>query len=458
MIRLCGFSALPSGACASFVQLPIATQRRHRSPSGRRRFSAANTRGRSDHIRELLRQLKAAKANASMMFDGLHPRDKIDIMRALHRNLQRKYDSGLPKFYSSSFRRSFFFEESDLEEVTTLGRGPGGQATNRRKQTVILKHTPTKLMVKVSRFPSLRLNRRAARELLNLKLEERLAGPRSQLARAARARKRRSIRRARTKSLLTQKGKTLLSREASSIDYYAILKGEKPIPSHACPACASSTEGPRHFFAPVYSTSSLLDTDLRQLWPLLLASASETNPAYSMTSPADPGYDISCLAGRDEALPYQVPLLLRCLFPVSTPGVESELKQLEMCRRDSGVLQRVRALLNCLCDVFGLRLKCKAPNSTLMLCKDGLNWVELQGRLQSREGRLTHVAVLLWSHALRSLSELQLVGEKEAVERFFRQRFKKVKTKKSSPVPHIAPLSESCMCAKDVQKTPMQPV
>lgn len=40
-------------------------------------------------------------------------------------------------------------EESDLEEQFVKGHGPGGQATNKTSNCVVLKHVPSGLVVKV---------------------------------------------------------------------------------------------------------------------------------------------------------------------------------------------------------------------------------------------------------------------------------------------------------------------
>lgn len=202
----------------------------------RRRFCADNTRGRSDHIRERVKELKALTTSAERQafFEKLHPRDKLDVLKALHSKRKRKrHHSGLPKYYSGSFQRSFYFREEDVEETSTLGRGPGGQATNRRKQTVILTHKPTDLMVKVSRFPSLRLNRRAARELLNLRLEYKLAGPRSILGMAQAAKARRAAQRARETERAQLRKAVRAYKASHSRHYYRFLKGDEPLPPYA---------------------------------------------------------------------------------------------------------------------------------------------------------------------------------------------------------------------------------
>lgn len=45
-------------------------------------------------------------------------------------------------------RIKFEIRESDLEEKFVKGFGPGGQKTNKTNNCVILKHLPTKIVVK----------------------------------------------------------------------------------------------------------------------------------------------------------------------------------------------------------------------------------------------------------------------------------------------------------------------
>ena len=62
-------------------------------------------------------------------------------------------------------------DENDLEEQHVRGSGPGGQATNKTANAVVLKHKPTGLVVKSHETRSLLQNRKIAREIMLRKLD-----------------------------------------------------------------------------------------------------------------------------------------------------------------------------------------------------------------------------------------------------------------------------------------------
>lgn len=62
-------------------------------------------------------------------------------------------------------------KETDLEEQFVRGSGPGGQATNKTNNAVVLKHKPTGLVVKCHETRSLWDNQKRAREILETKLD-----------------------------------------------------------------------------------------------------------------------------------------------------------------------------------------------------------------------------------------------------------------------------------------------
>ncbi|XP_063925019.1 mitochondrial translation release factor in rescue [Zophobas morio] len=66
--------------------------------------------------------------------------------------------------------------ESDLEEQFVRGSGPGGQATNKTSNCVVLKHIPTGIVVKCHETRSLDQNRKKARDYLITKLDNLLNG------------------------------------------------------------------------------------------------------------------------------------------------------------------------------------------------------------------------------------------------------------------------------------------
>ncbi|XP_072456740.1 mitochondrial translation release factor in rescue isoform X2 [Notamacropus eugenii] len=61
--------------------------------------------------------------------------------------------------------------ESDLEEQFVRGHGPGGQATNKTSNCVVLKHIPSGIVVKCHQTRSVDQNRKLAREILQGKVD-----------------------------------------------------------------------------------------------------------------------------------------------------------------------------------------------------------------------------------------------------------------------------------------------
>ncbi|XP_043837705.1 mitochondrial translation release factor in rescue isoform X2 [Dromiciops gliroides] len=61
--------------------------------------------------------------------------------------------------------------ESDLEEQFVKGHGPGGQATNKTSNCVVLKHIPSGIVVKCHQTRSVDQNRKLAREILQGKVD-----------------------------------------------------------------------------------------------------------------------------------------------------------------------------------------------------------------------------------------------------------------------------------------------
>ena len=67
-------------------------------------------------------------------------------------------------------------QEDDLQEQFVRGSGPGGQATNKTNNAVILKHMPTGLVVKCHETRSLQQNRKIARDILLKKVDNLING------------------------------------------------------------------------------------------------------------------------------------------------------------------------------------------------------------------------------------------------------------------------------------------
>lgn len=73
--------------------------------------------------------------------------------------------------YTIDYSRVPALLESDLEEQHVRGGGPGGQATNKTANAVVLKHIPTGIVVKCHQDRSLQINRKRARSILLTKLD-----------------------------------------------------------------------------------------------------------------------------------------------------------------------------------------------------------------------------------------------------------------------------------------------
>lgn len=67
-------------------------------------------------------------------------------------------------------------QEDDLQEQFVRGSGPGGQATNKTNNAVVLKHKPTGLVVKCHETRSLQQNRKIARDMLLKKVDNLVNG------------------------------------------------------------------------------------------------------------------------------------------------------------------------------------------------------------------------------------------------------------------------------------------
>ncbi|XP_033030635.1 probable peptide chain release factor C12orf65 homolog, mitochondrial isoform X1 [Lacerta agilis] len=70
-----------------------------------------------------------------------------------------------------SFRDVLPLHDADLEEQFVRGSGPGGQATNKTSNCVVLKHLPSGIVVKCHQTRSLEQNRKKAREILQEKVD-----------------------------------------------------------------------------------------------------------------------------------------------------------------------------------------------------------------------------------------------------------------------------------------------
>ncbi len=392
----------------------------------RRRFDGFNTKGRSERVRKIISRLNLRDPALRDKISHLPLREQLDVVRELWNRTRAKRlskrSNGLEKFPSARFEKSYYFREEDLEEQSTLGRGPGGQATNRRMQTVILRHKPSGLVVKFSKFPSLWLNRRAARELMNLRLEEKLIGARSVLGMQKLTKERSALRKRSRRSSLVRFAEKVERSEAetASVDFFGFLSGASSLPeavihqmSEACPTAIDSSRSELFI-------GDLFNAQCHNWWPLLERQFS-----------------------RDG----QLPMFFRLVFP-SVPQMEdadlgdfvgpltreqtTAVAEITRCRQSPQVLEHVRMALRCVVETFGLVLRQKTDPTTkvarLVLEKDGMSWVENRcrmlldatvGKPLPPDARVSPLAQALFPHIFRSLTLLHMVPEAAAVKRFF---------------------------------------
>lgn len=87
----------------------------------------------------------------------------ISVIRFISSNLKKK---------KIDYSKVPQVNESDLKENFVRGSGPGGQATNKTNNCVVLTHIPTNIIVKHHGTRSLIKNREEARKILVNKLDE----------------------------------------------------------------------------------------------------------------------------------------------------------------------------------------------------------------------------------------------------------------------------------------------
>ncbi|NXA49668.1 CL065 factor, partial [Nothocercus julius] len=80
----------------------------------------------------------------------------------------------LPLFQAAGKKNSsnlLALNEEELKEQFVRGDGPGGQATNKTSNCVVLKHIPTGIVIKCHQTRSVEQNRKIAREILQEKID-----------------------------------------------------------------------------------------------------------------------------------------------------------------------------------------------------------------------------------------------------------------------------------------------
>ncbi|XP_069071083.1 mitochondrial translation release factor in rescue [Pleurodeles waltl] len=97
-------------------------------------------------------------------------------------------------------------DENDLDEQFVRGHGPGGQATNKTNNCVVLKHMPSGIVVKCHQTRSLEQNRKIARTILQEKVDIFYKGETSELCISkTEAEKRKQEKRRKANELLEKK-------------------------------------------------------------------------------------------------------------------------------------------------------------------------------------------------------------------------------------------------------------
>lgn len=105
---------------------------------------------------------------------------QFQIFSGITRNLlvcrnisSTSYVAGIPRLNKLPPRPKWLIVEEEIEESFLKGgRGPGGQKINKSNSKVQLTHKPTGIVVTCQYSRSQELNRKRAREILALKLED----------------------------------------------------------------------------------------------------------------------------------------------------------------------------------------------------------------------------------------------------------------------------------------------
>ncbi|ESS69053.1 peptide chain release factor 1 [Trypanosoma cruzi Dm28c] len=422
-LRMCSATKFGDSLKESLRRSANDDQQTFEKRPSRRRYSAANTTGRSKNIRGIISLLKSLpKTETAAIFDSLYPRDKLDVLRVLGRRSARRA-AGLPTYRSRIFERSYLFREEDLCEQSTLGRGPGGQATNRRMQTAIVKHEPSGIVVKFSKFPSYWLNRKAAREILNLRLEEHLLGPGSRIARIKRREVRRRLQQIQTREKMVEKGNIRAAKMSQQREFHKVLTNVLPFPPTVLLQFGHGYVDSTLFM------SNLFEGECNRWWPLLVVAFKHLNGDVSQEEGCN-------REDTSEDGKFKVPELFLYVFPAvlfsSRPptSVEKyEWSEVQKCANDEAALQNVIRGLRCFVELFGLHLQDRlSPSgdgqSAFVLVRDGTNWLEFRGRMVASDERMTPLALTCFSHLVLSLTQLRCKRETNAVLAFFRHEAK----------------------------------
>eukprot|EP00744_Colponema_vietnamica_P017898 GILI01025203.1.p1 GENE.GILI01025203.1~~GILI01025203.1.p1 ORF type:complete len:647 (-),score=113.06 GILI01025203.1:82-1881(-) len=265
------------------------------------RYKADVNQGQHRYTVELMKVIKANKdprltveESIHQQCDFLNARERLDLLRMVahmsgatsgHRKLHKGSSPllKLPKYWSEEFGRFYYFKESDLTEKSVLGTGPGGQATNRRRQTIQMKHIPSGMSIRFSHFTSLYSNRRAARAMLNLQIEQQELGEHSTLGRKEVAKERSAAFKAKCRAQLERKSDSASRKARHRHSVVGFLLGYWPIPLFATPICSLFEQSPptnqqakdprqSNGSGQLVTISALLDSHASRWWTILSES------------------------------------------------------------------------------------------------------------------------------------------------------------------------------------------
>ena len=366
------------------------------------------------------------EAAASQLSLCLKPKEKLAILKYFARDLRAPLAH--PLFYSKEFDRKFLFKESDLVERSTLGRGPGGQATNRRMQTALVKHLPTGIVVRYSRFSSLRSNRRAARYILNKLIELREHGDASELGMREKNALRRHQVYEQERNRIVRRSTELQEKHFCSCDSAEVIAflcsvGQLPA-SISCDVdafCRQNGVKPRSL------TMSAFHNELCGMWAALLNFSTSWVPYVlpSQLSGAELVAEGNAASTARElysnfTLPFGCDVIgwLMQTMPLSQRSNALLLQRAEFlnqCKVSEGIVAALKCSASVLLDVFGCSfVNTMGARRKLIIVKDGPSWVEKQKAI--REPGDTLCCVLIHLHC--SLRSVALHEHAEALERF----------------------------------------
>ena len=167
-----------------------------------------------------------AHAISAKAFENAHLfRDKVEIHYKTHNKTLLIIPVRPPRFYSHEFRQKFYFDvKGDIESHYAMGHGPGGAAANANKNAVILRHKPSGVTIRSSKFRSLPDNRRFALNKINVYLEYFLLGRYSRLGRVFDKQHQKHLHKMQKKEVLKMQRAENDRRQMTLFEYFTLNK------------------------------------------------------------------------------------------------------------------------------------------------------------------------------------------------------------------------------------------